>query len=649
MASFDSPFDDVQPGDLYRGVQTNPIHVPSLRLPDPDMNPLVPIAAGSMQHVIQEQANDSVLRQALFYTSSKNKFNNAHFDRMCRMVVELADIESRRSRLPDEELCDKAADIVGTLFAALESDADRSLERYLSSNQMRQVDDAMRTYDTLVEDIQNFYNNRGRDDRARGSGRGDSRTSRYDRDDRARGRDGGRDNSRREPVRGGRGWDGGRDDSGGGRGRTAQGSAGRGTKDRGSEEPYVHGRAGRVEKEAPKPQEPTKETKTRSTPPGRLKNLVQQTSMTMQHGYLPPNVYPLVYVLGEQVAFWVKKDDIYLNTIVSTEEAKEKNMDYKDHATDLLLVSRTADLRDATPDKESAFDAAKRLQQLERVDALLARIENQSTDPSLAIKEGAQCNLVLSGYIPPITGDDYWAPAQNRLSEIPGIYSGLEDAVVVYTVAQPYAWSVNDTKSSALMQSLYNSKNWNEMKALLICMRPPILPIYYWEMLHTAITDYVNFYVNVVLNVDVSIGSFVDDLDSLEAEIDKEQEVVKKLFDAGCREVCNAVIHCMRHEILEEITHVEWSKDVYCIVTLDNVILLPVTTTDLSLACASEIGAVTATSIPWLYKALDAVFPQLQLGARYNKLVTSDGGVYYVMQNKLYEGYIITNHCDFTP
>lgn len=641
MANFDTPFDDVQPGDLYRDVRDNPIYVPSLRLPDSGMTPLVRIAAGSLQHVIQEQANDSVLRQSLFYTAAKNGFNNSHFDTMCRMVVELADIESRRSTLPDEELCDKAADIVGMLYAALEADADRKLERYLTDGQLRKVDDAMRTYDRLTEDIQNFYNRERGGDRARG--RGDSRTSRYDRGD--RGRDDRRDRNR-EPARGGRGWDAGRDKESGRR-REGYGPNSTQSKERNDDngETYTHGRAGRVEKETPK----SNNAKTPANAPDtRLKNLVQQTSLSFQDGYLPPNVYPLVYILGEQVAFWVKKDDGYLNTIVTIDEAKDKKVEYKDHATDLLLVSRTADVRDATPDTESAYAVAERLQQMERVEALLKRIEDQSTDTNAAIKEGLQCNLVLNGYIAGINEDDYWAPAQSRLSDIPGIYSGVEDAVIAYTVANQSLWTVSDTKTAALMQSLTNSKNWNEMKAILICLRSPILPLHYWELLHTAITNYVNFYVNVVMNVDISIGSFIDDLSSLETEIDKEQEIVQDLFQKGCRTVATAVANCLRFEVLQELVEFEWDKDTYCIVTLDNVILLPVTTTDLALACASEIGVITPSSIPWLFKALDAIFPQLQPSARYNKVVTSDGGVFYVVPNALYEGYVITNHCDYT-
>lgn len=642
MANFDSPFDDIQPGELYKDVRTNPIYVPKLRLPDPDMDPLVPIAAGSMMYVIQEQANDSVLRQSLFATAAKNGFNNSHFDRMVKMVVELADIESRKSRLPDEELCDKAADIVGTLYAALEADADRSLERYLSDKQLRMVDDAMRTYDRVTEDIANFYHNgrsRGREDRDY-RGRDDSRTRGYRND---------RDSGRREPTRGGRGWDAG---SGAGRdnnrrGRDGYGPSNTNNQSRTDDTPYHHGRAGRVETDVNKKQESAPKAGTPQKP--KLKNLVQQTSTTLLDGYLEPNVYPLIYILGQQVPYWVKKDKIYLNTIFDISHVMENKMEYAEHATDLLLMSRTASVRDATPNNTAAKEAAERLRSAERVEDLLQRLEKQSAEGS-PIKTGEPINIILNGFIAPIQEGDYWAPAQSRLAELPGLEAGVEDAVIAYTVATPAQWSVTDPKTGSLMKSMTTARNWDELKALLIALRDPILPIYYWEMLHTAITDHINYYVNVVLNVDVSIGSFIDDLSSLDAEIEKESETIQSLFNGACRDVVDAVANCMRHDLLTEVTGEEWPSDAYSILTLDNVILLPVTTTDLSLACAGEIGVVTEQTIPWLYAALRKVTTEMSTGnaVRYTKLVTSDGGIYYIEPNRLYDGFVITNHCEYT-
>jgi len=312
-----------------------------------------------------------------------------------------------------------------------------------------------------------------------------------------------------------------------------------------------------------------------------------------------------------------------------------------------LLVSRTAAVRDTTPDKSGAQEAVQRLEQMERVEAMLKRLETQSGEEA-GIKEGQQCNLILNGYMSPIQEDDYWAPAQARLAELPGMDVGVEDAVIAYTVATPAQWLVSDGKTGILMDSMSKARTWDELKALLVALRPPTLPIYYWEMLHTAITDYVNFYVHVVLNVDVTISSFVDDLSSLSEEMAKEEDHIQKLFQRGVKDIVAAVANCGRPDVLSSINGEPWDPTRYCLVTLDNVILLPVTTTDLSLACAGEVGAVTPTTIPWLYNALAAIFPQLTQDTRYNKIVTADGGVYYVVPNKLYEGFVISNHCDFS-
>lgn len=651
---FDTPWGEIRSDEFDYSLSRRPRFVPKVELPeeirDLDLAVTKELIAG-----IQELANDTVLRQALFLTmrgKPGQAFDNEDFERMVRFTAHYAAmlIVGNRDRFEDavKHACQQAQKFYSAQECELSEGSREPLSRFLSREQLDTVDRTLNEFDRVKNGLARFMEKW--DDECNGSRR-NSRYQRDERDDRYGRRRGGEVGE----TRGYRSWENieratvqpsrnSRDDS-------------RREQTREPEQPaekknvlsHFGRRSATIDIEAVQTASPPVEGSMKLTPAKRAEDIQIKEALGHFSCYIPKHHYVPVWMNGVHVATYQRNiGETYYSTAVIPLAAltETQKMRYEDHATEIYMKSRTGDIaNNRSVSNTNALKALEELAQTKRANDLLKEVKDG--EPQVSIEEALRVeNLTISEILSArSTDDDYLPLAMNYLESIGLTNIDVENSVIHFMVRTSDAWKSADPDIVQIAKQMVQSDNWLELRERFVTLREYI-PLYNWEALHKRTISHINEWLALGLNSDIKIDSFVDDLEETMAMLKEDSEQYLNAFNTlGFKAVRNVTLNGIRSatlcgQIINEPTEVVYG-------TTEDITLLPLTASDLSFCCVADWGFIPEGVFPGFHAALEKRADARPDAVRHHKLITSDNCIFYVMHSALQPFFIISRHCNF--
>lgn len=611
-----------------------PPYVPRIDL-RADLDDYLVRTNGELQYEIQRYANDTLLRNEAFWTLSKNDFDNDKYDDLFIFTISYIDMLINREGLkPSNAIADAVKDAV-EFYCAREADADRYLRNELSNDELDSVKDRLRDFDDACRDIERYTKDLKRGRRDRDRDRDDGRRGRRDRydddddyDDRRdrRGRDRGRrdDNRRDSRVR-----------DRGGRGEERQVGAWRNARnedrdsDSGSRKPPIRqiglSRTGNEPSEMDRASKPKTDAvvpaKNSASPNITLVQMLSQKQETWPK--LPDDFVHVGWDGNRQLAYFNTNNDngrtvpIFLNI-------GDCNMNYEQHNNEMWLNTRRADIRNRVINN-AALDAklqqAAKARELSKVLEDLAKGESKIVgDENVRISEGIRMPI-------PITKDidsNYHSLIESELGQSVDVL--LTDTSVSYVSVSPFKWGILDESLSKAAMGLIKSNSMEEVRSRLNRLNLELMP-YYWEEFELRITSVFNQLTKTLLGIqDMVIDSFCEDSESFEEALFSDYpgfvEVYQNEFFNKFKNVAltfdNKKLLGLEDDELGAIGAI-----------VENVLLLPLYSSELHICGVNPLVAVTPTSYLNLYRCLSNELNYLHEQSNYVKVITLDNVAFY--------------------
>ena len=368
---------------------------------------------------------------------------------------------------------------------------------------------------------------------------------------------------------------------------------------------------------------------------------VAMTPLVLEDGYhqqlrsdygdtkpLPEGSYPGIFNLETAVAFFAFKGGVVSNFIVDKDQC---SMRYTDHRNEQLLRGRTETVRRFTPNYQNTDAVLEAMTKQQSVTDMLAELEKRQADESVT----GDVNIVADVLIPCLVNlnnsTDYHNVASLAMDQLE-LPLSIEDSTITYTGInfgpKPY-----NAEVEAIETKLRNARSHDEMCDLLTLMRDKLVPLYYWEQLDLAITQHVNELLQTMLGIESRMDCYTEEVSELTDIIAKEYPAALERFNVTLLRRIQVVT------LDNDSTHL-W-RDVYdctdgdgvtckSLTVLEDITLLPVTSTDINLGCLGNVGVVTAKATPNLYRAARHRIDNAHPKTRWIKFITLDRIVIYI-------------------
>jgi len=682
MSDFQTPFDYVEPRDIIPGVLRNPPYVPRLDDLTGEMQDLVKSVTGTLMDTLQQSANASFMRQGLFWQMSEKGWDNDAFDDMVEITTVWAHYLIYGDRQDRAAAVRSAAESMITMWSCVLIDKNRQYEKYMTDAQYDNYQKKLETWRKVSRQLEGYLEsekNRGRGGRGRDRDDGRDRDRDYGRDrdrDRDRGRsddrDYARDNrnqrSRREIER-----DRDRDNDRNQRSQPSNGrgwNAGREPKVAKREDPPV--RTGRQAEPvaAPAAAEPAQLTVDLKKLPKVLQQLKANGSAA---NLVHPGAYLPMFIYGEQAAIYHRTDfkDYFLSSVFPLSKlTEEMKLKYSDHATERFLMARTSAVRDASPDRDKARKALQEMQRAKRVEDLLAAHEAEAATDGAKESLSKMHAVNLTAPIVALPDDDLFGLAEVQLQNAGLQDYSLDELIVSFTLIRPPRWTISDDGDDTRVKAarrLSTAKNWVQLRTMFDSLRDYI-PLWNWEEIHKRVVEHINDILNTNFNLGgAAITSFVDDLEELQQILSEESEELMAAWNGpaftevrqstlnatndeltrrlvlGLTDDVSALIDETTAELMRVTSGQETDpRKLACFYDVEDVTLLPFTSTDLAFACVEEIGYLSEEATPELLSVVRKRYRDLERPIRTMRFMTTDGMSFFVRPSMVTELFVVS-------
>ena len=621
--------------DEVPNLPSRPPYVPKVDV-RPDIDDYLLRTNGELQYEIQRYANDTLLRNDAFWELSKNDFDNDKYDDLFIFTLSYVDMLINREDLkPAAAIVEAVKDSV-EFYCAREADADRRLRSELSKDELDAVHDRMRDFDDVLRELERYSRDvkRGRrdrdrdrdDDRRGGRGRRDRYDDDYDDDDgdRRERRDGRRrDNRVRDSGRRGSGerqvgaWRNNRVDE-------------KNNRDDSARKPPIR-QMGESRSGKPAPNENTRSGK----PVGKVEVPTKNSAS--------PNI-TLIQVLSEKRETWPELPDDFIHvgwdgnrhlayfntnndngrTVPIFLNIGESNMNYEQHNNEMWLTTRRADIRNRTINN-SALDAklqqAAKARELNKVLEDLSKGESKVVgDEFVRISESIRLPVPVAQTVE----CNYHNAIEVELSEKAEVL--LTDTSVSYVSVKAFKWGISDDALAKVAIGLCKSNSMEEVRSRLNRLNLELMP-YYWEEFELRITSVFNQLTKTMLGIqDMAIDSFCEDSESFEEILFKEYPGYVDIYQNQFFNKFKKVALTFDNKSLLGLD----DEDVPAIpVDVENILLLPLYSSELHICGVSPLVAVTPTSYLNLYRCLSNELNYLHDQSNYVKVITLDNVAFY--------------------
>lgn len=657
--NFDTPWGALPEDEFDFSLARRPVYIPKVPLPE-DIRDLNVEVTKELIAGIQEQANDTVLRQALFLTmrgDPKRPFDNEDFERMVRFTVHFAALLIVAKKYRFEEAVKSAAKDAQIFYSAQECELSEKsktpLERFLTTSQLDKVDRTLNDFDKNKDILARFMEQW--EDDCNG-GRRESRNSGYRRDERED-RYGQRRRGGVAETRGYRGWESveratvrpGREESRYSRDRERDSETEK-VVDSSKKNVLAHfGRSSSKEpvviETAVKPEEANMQL----TPAKRAEDIQIKTALGHYTHFIEPHHYVPVWMNGVHVATYQRNvGELFYSTAVIPLDAltEAQKMRYEDHATEIYMKSRTGDIANQrTVSNAAAKRALEDLAQTKKAAELFKEVKD--AEPDVPIEEALRVeNLTISEILNArSTDDDYLPLAMNYLESIGLDNVDVENSVIHFMVRTSDAWKSTDEDIIEIATQMMQAQGWHELRERFITLREYI-PLYNWETLHKRVISHMNEWLALAINSTIVVESFVDDLDDVLQLLTEDGDQYLKAFDTACFKAIRSVtlngvrLATLGGSVIETPTEVVFG-------TTEDITLLPLTASDLSFCCVNDWGFIPEGVFPGFHAALARREETRPDVVRHHKLITSDNCIFYVMRSAIQPFFIISRHCNF--
>lgn len=575
-----------------------------LKLPNiniqPDLKELTWVIASLIARYASEDANVNEVCQHYYLTISKNGFDNDYFDKVVAFTLDVLTMEAADSgRQVDKPTVERLCGRIVALTCARNSTTDDRTLHYLTVNERDIVYDNRIALNDL-EDRLNDYEKQGTRDRGGRDYRND--------------RDGGR--GRPEPLK---------------------------NRNMGS----IYSQVEAVRPATPRAREvidnsdPWGTRRPNATPapalsPAPTPTKPQPEDITMiqamrDTGNLPKwaeVLYPVVFDASHQTAFYCR--GTVLGT-VSIYELEDTPVDYKAHETEYLLRNRNVHYK--TPD----FDAIRKEKQYK------ADIE--------ALKDKLNANLFEGAIADDVTFDIIrtWAPVE-RLPGDPHV------TAIAELDNQDAEFDFNTT-CLAMNVVTYNPECYTEPDAVqaiiklsdatdFLDLRERVLEFKQFQephgfgTLNRDLTNHVNELLKVYEYGNFIIDSFVDDIQELLKQLDKDSpKTLKYLNETGLKAITSTTL-MVDGDGTEEKPYARFAL-------LESWLFLPLPSSSINLSASGDVAYVVKAVTPELYKLLDDLRVLSSPAIRRSCIITLDGDVIYCLHAPTENNYVLSTSPQF--
>jgi len=361
------------------------------------------------------------------------------------------------------------------------------------------------------------------------------------------------------------------------------------------------------------------------------------------------NTPPVLYIGGKHVAFYAYGKNGFMNYVTLKEDAA---LDYIKHETEHLIKPRHSAVRSMGYDPAEAARVLKEIEAARKLTELKKKLEKAGKTAG----DGSTETLAEHGpsiqIVDPVLDDmsgDYHAMATTALAEVDPSLTP-ENSVVSMTVVDVWHWQITEETAVILARAMGKSKTWIDLRNSLFALSGS-LPFYFWDQLEKAITRQVNEHLFVGLETDLSIASFVDNIEEVLNILRDEMPDLLKIFNNQCLKRTLATTACFDNtDVIRRINNLSDDAAVpQAFVTVEDVTLLPIYSSQLSFCGAGNLLLVNQGVTPELFSAIQHRFKTKRKDVSVVKLITLDNATYYAFESVVGMAVMLGNTNDFTP
>lgn len=588
---------------------------------------------GELQYEIQRYANDTLLRNDAFWTLSKDDFDNAKYDDLFMFTLGYIDMLINREDMKPAAAITEAVKDAVEFYCARAADSDRYLRDQLKRDELDAVDDRMRDLDEVTRQMDRYSRDAKRGRRDRDDDRRDRRGSRRDRDDdddydgrdnrRSRRDDGRRDSRVRD--RGGRStgerqvgaWRSGRAND-----RNNESS---GSRDSSSRKPPIRqigdDRSAKSSSDDKRSSGKQPVVKNSASPNITLTQVLVGKQDTWPE--LPSDFIHVGWDGNRHLAYFNTNNDngrtvpIFLNI-------GDCNMNYEQHNNEMWLTTRRTEVRNRVINNavlDAKLQQAAKARELNKVLEELGKNESKIVgDEFVRVPESIRMPVPIAQGI----DTSYHSIVEVALGEKAEIL--LTDTSVSYVSVMPFKWGISDEALYKVAIGLAKSNSMEEVRSRLNRLNLELMP-YYWEELELRITSVFNQLTKTLLGIqDMAIDSFCEDSEDLEEALFKEYPGFVEIYQNEFFNKFKKVALTFDNKTLLGLEDNELSA---IPVVVENVLLLPLYSSELHICGVSPLVAVTPTSYLNLYRCLSNELNYLHEQSNYVKVITLDNVAFY--------------------
>jgi len=343
---------------------------------------------------------------------------------------------------------------------------------------------------------------------------------------------------------------------------------------------------------------------------------------------LPEGIHPGVFCMSTAVAFFAFKGGVASNFIIDKDQC---TMRYSDHRNEKLLRGRSDTVRRFTPDYPAADAVFEAMVKQQLVSDMLADLEKRQADATVT----GDVNMVVDVIVPCLVNlnnsTDYHSVASMAMEEL-GLAVSIEDSTITYTGIDFRHKPYNDDVAN-LETEMRNVRSHEDLRKCLVLMRDKMAPLYYWEQLDVAITQHVNELMQTMLGVEARMDCYTEEIgEMLDMIHDDYPDTMERFNTTLLRRLQVATLD-------NDSTHL-WRSVYECVdgdgitsqamTIVEDITLLPITSTDIDFGCMGDVGVVTAKATPNLYRAARHRIDNAHPKTRWIKFITLDRIVIYV-------------------
>lgn len=663
--------DEVSRNELLDDVRARPPYVPKPRDISRDTEEFLYAIAGELQHLIQIEANETPPRNKLFWVMAKDGFNNEPFDILFQFAVDYFEVLYYQNSGSSSKVIKQVVDDACAFACAHIVKANRELYNDADRETLDSVRDLLDDEDDVLNQIDRFKRRNSRD------GRGGRDRGRDDRDYR-----GGRDRDDRD--RGGRSYS--REYDSGGRDRDYRGGRDRGRDDRGrddrgrnvsrptrstrNETSWRTSPSAIAEREVKqddnfKPKIITRQPMGEQRTPSKTVAEVAPQANARNVGTPVNSEITFMQVLKDERDLWPALPRNYIHpawdgsrflsyfntnnnsgrTIPVYLNISECNMDFKTHNNEVWLTTRREEIRNRPTNYGNVDKKLRDATEMKELDRMLADLRADTVvetdaiiaDVAVRLPRPISLNATVGNYHSPI--DAYDADATVDLST----------SSVAYVGVKFNSWDFNDNDLVTSAVKVAGSRDWEEVVSRLMRLKALLVP-YCWEQLEYDITCRYNQLLMTGFGLLVTVDSFTEDYKSIDEMLHLEYPELVAAYQTLFFEKFLKVALTYDNTALAISAGIVVDENARLItnVCVENVLLLPMYSSDLTIRGVNDLVALNRQSHAALYECLNHELEYLHEQANYIKIVLLDRVEFYAYSPLLTEGVIYMSNKPIT-